>query len=242
LIKAVLFDYGGTLVLSAHPWERAKPEALNSVYRFLRRKGLKATYEEYLEKNEAVFGRYAELETRQDRDIADRLKYIDLIVELFPNLPKRFAKALAFQANGIFWKVVVDNYHPRRGARACLEALKAMGLKMGVVSNHHNHEWLVRSLRRYGIQGYFGSIISSERVGLRKPNPKIFQFCLSALKVKEENALFVGDSAEFDVAGAKRAGLVAVLIGHADPSGSRPDFVISKLGEIPRIVDKLNRG
>jgi HAD superfamily hydrolase (TIGR01549 family) len=240
MIGAVLFDYGETLVVPARPWEEARPDALGSVYRLLKRGGLQSTYSEYLKVNDAVFTRYTELEAKKNRDIDDRLKYIDLVRRLFPNLPEDKATNLASRANDVFWNAVVTNYQPREDAKECLRALKAMSLKMGIVSNHHSYDWLIKSLKRHRIERYFQSIIASSEVAVRKPNARIFNLCLSALDVKSEHAVFVGDSIQFDVVGARRAGLVAVLLGRASSSHPRPDFMIRELGEIPELVRKLN--
>jgi HAD superfamily hydrolase (TIGR01549 family) len=240
MIKAVIFDYGGTLVRSARPWTEMKPRAQLSAYRYLKRHGLEAPYEEYLRVNDRVFGRYAELEAARQRDISDRLKYLDLVAELFPGMTKKAGTTLAVGAKDAFWRVANGNFKLRRGARACLDELESMGIKLGMVSNHHDSPSLIRSLCRYGIQPRFRPIVVSEAVKVRKPNPAIFKLCLSAMKVGPGQSVYVGDTTEYDVAGAKATGMSSVLLGAPNPDGPKPDFAVEKLSAIPAIVAGLN--
>jgi HAD superfamily hydrolase (TIGR01509 family) len=240
LIKAVLFDYGGTLFQAVKPWEEIMPRALLATYRHLERHGLKMSYEEYLEINMNLFDRYSRLEAAKQRDISDRLKYLDLTGRLFPSAAKNEKLALASGATDSFWRVVNGNYRPRTDVRGCLSELKAMGIKMGVVSNHHDRPSLLKSLRHYRLEPKFDRIVVSEAVKVRKPNPAIFRLCLSAMDVNPSQAIHVGDSAEYDVAGAKATGLSAVLIGAPDEDEPEPDFKVEKLAAIPPIVADLN--
>ncbi len=240
MIKAVLFDYGGTLVTSAKPWQEMKPRALLAAYRYLKSKGLEMSFEKYLEVNDDLFGRYAKIEVAKQRDIPDRLKYLDMMGGLFPDTTKKRKLILASGANDSFWRVANDNFKLRRDAKACLGKLDAMGLKLGIVSNHHDSSSLMRSLRQYGLKPWFDPIIVSESVKMRKPNPAIFRLCLSAMKVKPKDALYVGDSTEFDVAGAKATGMPVIQIGGKYSDGPRPDFTVDHLAAVPGLVASMN--
>lgn len=240
MIRAVIFDYGGTLVRSAKPWDEVMPMALRSAYRYLRRQGLKMSYDQYLATNKGVFGVYAELEGAEERDIPDRLKYIDLMGQLFPGSPKTKMRALAAGANDSFWLVANRNFALRDDAKGCLDELESMGIKLGMISNHHDGSALMRSLRRLRIASRFNPILVSEKVNVRKPNPAIFRLCLSAMKVQPKQAIYVGDVPEFDVAGARAAGMSSILIGHKASDGPEPDFAVREMEEIPPIVARLN--
>jgi HAD superfamily hydrolase (TIGR01509 family) len=207
--------------------------------------------------NESFFGEYSELEAKEDRDIPDIDKYCELVGRLFPARPEAWRRRTATQANGAFWRVVVDNYVPKKGARRSLSELKSMGLKMAVVSNHHNHQALVEHLNHLGIGGYFDRVLSSDQLGIRKPDRRIFENCLSILRVEPAEAVFVGDSIVNDVGGANAFGIRSILIEDesvkdaVQPRGERrrtglesgllrADFAVRELDEIPRIVRRLN--
>lgn len=249
LISAVLFDYGGTLVAPNRAFEEEKPNAVRSAYDLLNRSGLSLSYEEYLEHNNAVFKKYSELEKKEERDISDLIKYKEIIDELFPDRPEAWRKRIARRADDAFWTVVAENFPLRKNARMTLSKLKSMGIRLAIVSNHHNHEALVKHIRDLGIASDFSCIISSAKSGVRKPDIRIFESCLSSMDVENaEEAVFVGDSLENDVGGARLAGMHTILIvdGAASPypqgsgrTSTRPDFTIRDLAEIPKIVSSL---
>ena len=60
------------------------------------------------------------------------------------------------------------------------------------------------------IHHYFNQIITSESVGVKKPNPKVFNFALEAAKAQNENSIMIGDSLEADILGALNVGIKAI--------------------------------
>lgn len=65
-------------------------------------------------------------------------------------------------------------------------------------------------MRNSKIEKYFKTITNSEMAGVKKPNPKIFEFALSLSNVKKENTLMIGDCIEADVQGALNFGMDAI--------------------------------
>ncbi len=258
MIKAVLFDFGGTLVRPRKPWSKIREHALRATYKFLRKSGLEKTLREYVKMNAKVFKKYAEIEASEGRDIPDELKYRELMDHLFPSLIGRERARLAAEANDIFWRMVAKAHNPSIHVHSCLARLRSMGLRMAVVSNHHNHKALDMMLKLFKLRGYFKVVIASESVGVRKPNPKIFRLCLTGLGLSRSKAIFVGDSLPYDVEGAKAAGITAVLYVEDDPvelrsprdrdgvestldPGVEPDFILGDLASLPRVIEILNK-
>lgn len=105
------------------------------------------------------------------------------------------------------------------GAAAALQALADAGYKLAVVSN----AWgtVAQWLEQHGVCSVTGdgmaqvaAVIDSHLVGIEKPDPRIFQLALDALRVAPERSLYVGDTVRYDVDGAHAAGLHPV---HVDP-------------------------
>jgi putative hydrolase of the HAD superfamily len=112
-----------------------------------------------------------------------------------------------------------------------LERLKAEGLRTAIVSNHI---WrLPEVVDGLGLGPYIDHVLTSARVGYRKPHPAIYQAALKAVGVPADAALFVGDSPSHDIDGPRAAGMRAVLIdrsgrnGHLDAIHTLDDLVLS---------------
>ena len=107
-----------------------------------------------------------------------------------------------------------------------LAELRAAGHRLVVVSN-----WDVSlhdMLRTTGLGTLVDGAISSAEAGARKPDPAIFRRALAlagAPGAARRPALHAGDSLELDVAGARAAGLEAVLIARAGVPAVAPDGV-----------------
>lgn len=94
--------------------------------------------------------------------------------------------------------------------RPTLAALRARGLRLGIVSNWDSR--LRRICEGLGLDRLVDFIVISAEAGVRKPDPRIFEKALAAAGVRADQAMHVGDLLEEDVEGARRAGLKAVLI------------------------------
>jgi putative hydrolase of the HAD superfamily len=106
-----------------------------------------------------------------------------------------------------------------------LDGLRRDGMRLLVVSN-----WdcsLGRVLERCGLADHLDGAVSSAEAGSRKPDPGIFATALELAGCEPSEALHVGDTSEEDVAGARAAGIPALLI---DRDGGNGD--ISSLTEI----------
>jgi putative hydrolase of the HAD superfamily len=100
-----------------------------------------------------------------------------------------------------------------------LERLKAAGLRIGIVSNH---VWrLPEVVDALGLGAYVDCVLTSARVGYRKPHPGIYRAALEAIGSAPKVTLFVGDSLSHDVEGPQAAGMRAVLIDRAGRYGDR---------------------
>lgn len=118
-----------------------------------------------------------------------------------------------------------------------LEALRARGCTLGIVSNFDSR--VVRILEGLGLAAWFASVTLSSAVGATKPDPAIFAEALARHGVGSAQALHVGDAPEEDAAGARAAGLRAVLIDRGGRHADRPDVVrVTSLTALPDLVRK----
>ncbi|MFX1562610.1 MAG: HAD family hydrolase [Promethearchaeota archaeon] len=120
-------------------------------------------------------------------------------------------------------------------SKETLERIHSMGIPIGMISNCPTRfcEPRRRIMKEHGIFDFFGAIILSGEVGLRKPGKKIFEIALKELGIAEaKNAMHVGDSVMMDVQGAQNAGLVPVLFDARDLHSVDNVIKIRKLPEI----------
>lgn len=124
------------------------------------------------------------------------------------------------------WKVF-DDVVP------ALEALRAGGCRLGIVSNWDSR--LPALLERLGLGDYFDAIGVSALQRVEKPDPRLFRHVLDRLGARPEQALHVGDVPELDGAGARSAGVDAVMIDR-DDSFDRSQRAVSDLSDLPRLA------
>ncbi|MDR0364039.1 MAG: YjjG family noncanonical pyrimidine nucleotidase [Bacteroidales bacterium] len=81
-----------------------------------------------------------------------------------------------------------------------------------------------------GINLYFKKLITSETVGYKKPDVRIFQYALKESGFEAADCLMVGDEYETDIAGAKNAGIDQIYFNpEAHFKGIEATYKISSL-------------
>lgn len=119
------------------------------------------------------------------------------------------------------------------GASETLDALRAAGYTLGVVSNSDGR--VAELLERAGLRHHFSFILDSGLEGVEKPDPRIFERACERAGVACGEAVHVGDIYEIDVLGAEAAGVGAILIDRGDVVEA--DCVrIASLRELPDLL------
>ncbi|MFK8003827.1 MAG: HAD family hydrolase [Polyangiales bacterium] len=110
----------------------------------------------------------------------------------------------------------------RRVPSELVEALhdaRAAGWVPAIVSNSEGR--LVELFDKVGLEDMFEIIVDSANVGIRKPDPRIFEIALKTLGIRAEDAVYAGDIPDVDVEGAREAGVRPFLI---DPNDDFPNY------------------
>ena len=102
-----------------------------------------------------------------------------------------------------------------------LEAWKASGLKMGVVTNKPGM-FTEALLDRMGMSGYFDVIVSGDTTAHRKPHPEPILHACRQFGVAPERNLHVGDS-ENDILAARAAGSPTFCVPYGYNEGKPVD-------------------
>ncbi len=121
------------------------------------------------------------------------------------------------------------------GVEEVFEYLKGK-YKLAVISNSISN--VPRFfLERAGFEKYLEAIVISRDLGIRKPDPEIFNYTLAKLGIESEEAIHVGDSLEQDVKGARDVGMKTVWIKKDNEEMiTKPDFIIHSIGELISIL------
>lgn len=107
--------------------------------------------------------------------------------------------------------------------------------QLALVSNFDHHPTAHAILKRDGVHTYFDEIIISDSHGWRKPHRRIFDDALSALSLRPEEVLFVGDSWDDDVIGARNADIDVAWVNAKNKP--RPNELHVPTFEINNIID-----
>lgn len=236
MLRAVLFDWGGTLMNDDWSDEIAL-EGHTAGLAAIARDGLPdaAAFTAYLRDNEAeLFPRASEDEI----DIAEVMTraFAEHGVALGDDDVRLF-----LQAAQTAWSA---HYLLAASTHALLESLRERGLSLALVSNTASPQWLLAPiLEQQGIAERVDAVVLSSEVGKRKPHPAIFEHALRELEVDSREALFVGDRLDADVLGASRVGMrtVQALWFRADEEldGVEPDYQAFTQMDVLNVVDRL---
>lgn len=247
MITTVLFDMGGTL---EDIWVDAESEAqaVRALDGLLRGWGLNhnVDHDALKRRVDAGWARYGRYRDALDVELKPVEIWCDYVLSDF-EFPR---EALAPHCEEIAQMWEITHYHRRLRPRVAemLEGLKALGLKLGVISNTAALYQVFDSLKGYGIRDFFQDVTLSSITGFRKPCGDIFKVSLCQMRSKPEECVYVGDTVSRDVIGSKRAGFAAAIqIGskltqEKDAAIRRefePDYRIEDIYDVLPTVQKL---
>ena len=117
-----------------------------------------------------------------------------------------------------------------------LAALHAAGYRIGLISN--THRCLDSFQSHFALEPYITTAVSSSDHGYLKPHPSIFRAALDRIGTSAADGVMVGDSMTHDIAGARRAGMAAVLLVRSGQAPENVDgvAVIRTLAELPGLL------
>jgi putative hydrolase of the HAD superfamily len=89
-----------------------------------------------------------------------------------------------------------------------------------------------KKLKNSGIYHYFSTITTSEEVGVKKPNPKVFKMALKKANANPNQSIMIGDSFEADILGAKNIGMNTLFYNYRNEIIPSDFNFINTLSEI----------
>ncbi len=119
------------------------------------------------------------------------------------------------------------------GVQETLLDLKGRGYLLGIVTDTANPIHVkLRWFDHGGFVQVWDSIISSKEIGVRKPDPRIYQAALQQLGVTSERTAFVGHKA-YELEGARAAGMKTIAFNYED--SAKADFYIRQFSDLLKL-------
>lgn len=109
-----------------------------------------------------------------------------------------------------FLDKILNYNHLVESADVILDYLKSKNYTLHIISNGFQ-EVTERKCILSGIDHYFNTITSADSVGIRKPNPEIFEYSLNLAKARKEESILIGDDWIADVVGAQNFGMDVIF-------------------------------
>jgi len=225
IIKAILFDFGQTLVDAANGFRKAEKEAQKTLFA-----------DPSLNLQEDFLTTYRRIR----KELHDRSNFSrkSLWQEVYHFYGLKSDARLLETWETAYWETVKANstLFPET-----VNVLKSLSSKyqLGMITNTQGQQrsGTHRISQFPELETYFKVIIvAGENSIPPKPDPEPFRLCLQELNLKPSEAVYVGDDYRIDVCGAKDAGLHAVWIKHHCVSRSWPEVETS----VP-IITHLNQ-
>ncbi len=235
--KAILFDTDNT-IYDYYPANMIAEEAVCKKANNLLGIKRKNFYEYYnLAKKEV------KLNIPNSASSHSRLLYFQRMIELM-GYKSQLLLALDFEQT--FWRNFLMNAPLFPGVKETLAFLKEEKLPIAVITDLTAHIQL-RKLTFFGLEDTFDAVVTSEEVGIDKPDKRVFEYVLRKLNLSKNSFFWmIGDNPKADIFGAKKLGAVTfqkihskVNIGESD---FEPDFTFNNyfsfLKEIKRFLRK----
>jgi len=202
-IETVILDYGNTIIYD--PFENILNKILDKISSKLKLKKKKVK-RAFIEANKKVnylnIGHFAQ----EEPIVWYALKKLGVkdekVIFLSLNILKTYRKEL---------KKLMKNHPRKEKIRDVLVYLKSKGKRLGIISDGRVLN-LHSMLRWLGIKKYFDFIVSSEEIGIEKPDPRIFIQTIKRFKLKPEECVYVGDDPRDDIEAPKKLGMKMILI------------------------------
>jgi HAD superfamily hydrolase (TIGR01662 family) len=240
-LNTVLFDLGSTLIYFNSDWQVVMPEAIGALYKRLIDYGYKLDNDEFNRRfGQALQEYYVERDTEFIEYTTTYLLNSQLEQWGYHNLPESHI----MDAVRAFYEISERFWYPEADAVSTLQILKDRGYQMGIVSNAGDDQDVQDLVDKAEIRNYLEVILSSAAVGIRKPNPKIFNLALEKMGASPSRAAMVGDTLGADILGAQNAGLLDIWItrradtpaNNAHLDTIQPTYQIESLAQLPDLL------
>ncbi len=228
MIKAIFFDFGGTIVT-----EESDRLAHYHIADFIKEKYSIPLPHEDVDK--FITGDLMKAIETADQKWPD---IYELIENSFEKLLKSYGKTVSEQEKKEFSKIYIELHVKYMELFPdAIETLSSVRKNfkghIGIISDIVD-DLIYGLMDKFDLREYFDSVTTSEEVGVGKPNPLIFEAALKKAGVAPDSSIYIGNSPRHDVIGAKKSGLKSILVGEAN--SELADFKVRRLKDVLSII------
>lgn len=157
-----------------------------------------------------------------------------------------FAKVPSYE---FYYEGYLENNYPRnivlyKDTISTLENLRAMGLKVGILTNGPSC-YQRDKIERVGLHRHVDTVVVGGELPNPKPHKDAFVEVCRQLGCRPEECAYVGDHPVNDVDGARKAGMIGIWFRSVGSwmDGVEPaEYAVDTLGELPALLERINNG
>lgn len=230
MVKAILFDWGQTLVDSSEGFRAAEKQAQDRLYHDLAITDRDVFMQEYRRIRRECHGR-------------SQLSRIAIWTEVYWYYCREAEPEKLQQWERDYWHTVEDRTQAFPEALSVLHDLsRQYGLAL-ITNTQAQQDGQAHRIRVYPefIKCFKVVIVAGEGNVPPKPDPRGFELCLEQLRRAPQEAVYVGDDWQNDICGARNLGIRPIWLKHRSVKRNYPDVtsdvpVITSLSELPVLV------
>lgn len=247
MIRAVIFDLGGTLIEYAGSyaaWPDLETPGLAAAYDYWQQQGHRLPpFADFQQAGFRLLPSLWRAATRHEANLRVEDLLMASLVELSVREMAREDLTLAAERYGA---AIQAQAALTPQAVETVEQVKAAGYRVGLVSNTMFPGAMHRAdMERFGLSPYFDAMVFSADVNMWKPNADPFRQVLAGLGVAADTAVYIGDDPASDVVGGRAAGMHTVYYkGNSrfiTPPGVVPHAEIAELAELLSLLESWQR-
>ena len=197
-IRGVLIDIDNTLYL----YNCTHEKAVKTCYNFFKQNKTAISFDEFHAKYREKRTEVKEKLKFQGGSRSRFLAFQSLFEEM--NVPQAFCEALKHEE--LYWQNFMENMELSESVLNFLKQCDKKKIPVCVVSDMQAC-FQVKKLQILGVNHLISYMVTSEEVGVEKPNPLIFETALKKLNLKAHEVIMIGDDEKKDIQGAQSIGI-----------------------------------
>ncbi|MGP4039232.1 HAD family hydrolase [Gracilibacillus sp. D59] len=232
-MQTIIFDVDDTLYDQLQPFRNAVVQQLDTSFS---ESEIVSLYKISRKYSDEVFEKY----------MSGEITALELQTYRITKACEEFGIALSYDQAVRFQEVYfteLQNIQLFDPMRQLLEQLSEQGKQLAVLTNGElDHQ--MRKVKQLQLTNWIPAdhIFVSGAVGHSKPSLQVFEHIERKLKLEKQEILYIGDSFENDIFGAKKAGWNAVWVNHRKRKAShhkvKPDYIVESPDDILTIAPK----